>query len=145
MKQTRTLKEQPQDHIVPLTPQLIRLIKTIRLFNGSSIFLFPQVRNRNKTMSKDSVANSLRDNGFKDKQDAHGLRSLCRTYLSKLGYEKVVGELALAHLSTGKDKVQAIYDRYDYLKERKEAFQKWGDYCEQCGILLDYDQMMKRS
>lgn len=145
MKQTRTLKEQPQDHVIPLSSQVKRLLNTIRLFNGASPFLFPRVRNRNKTICKDTVAHALRDNGYRDKQDAHGLRSLYRTYLSKLGFEKVVGELAIAHLSTGKDKVQAIYDRYDYLEERKEAFQKWGDYCEQCGILLDYDQMMKRS
>lgn len=144
MKQTRTLKEQPQDHVIPLSSQVKRLLNTIRLFNGASPFLFPRVRNRNKTICKDTVAHALRDNGYRDKQDAHGLRSLYRTYLSKLGFEKVVGELAIAHLSTGKDKVQAIYDRYDYLEERKEAFQKWGDYCEQCGILLDYDQMMTR-
>ncbi|WP_235820752.1 tyrosine-type recombinase/integrase [Canicola haemoglobinophilus] len=136
MKQTRKLKEQPKDHIIPLSSQMIKLIDTIRQFNGTSRYLFPRVRNRNKTIGVDTVSNALRDNGYRDKQDAHGLRVIFRSYLSQIGFSVVVGELAIAHNSTGKGKIQAIYDRYDYLEERKQAYQAWGDYCEKCGILL---------
>ncbi|WP_256692910.1 hypothetical protein [Histophilus somni] len=89
-----------------------------------------------KTIGLDTVSNALRDNGYRDKQDAHGLRVVFRSYLSQIGFSVVVGELAIAHNSTGKGKIQAIYDRYDYLEERKQAYQAWGDYCEKCGILL---------
>lgn len=136
MKQTRRLKEQPKDHFVPLSSQMIQLLSTIRQFNGISPYLFPRVRDRNKTIGLDTVANALRDNGYQDRQDAHGLRVVFRSYLSKLGFDVVVGELAIAHHSTAKGKVQAVYDRYEYLDERKQAYQQWGDYCEQCGIKL---------
>lgn len=136
MKQTRRLKEQPKDHFIPLSSQMIKLLDTMRQFNGTNPYLFPRVRDRNKTIGLDTVANALRDNGYQDKQDAHGLRVVFRSYLSKLGFDVVVGELAIAHQSTAKGKVQAVYDRYEYLDERKEAYQQWGNYCEQCGIKL---------
>lgn len=136
MKQTRRLKEQPKDHVIPLSSQMIKLLGTIRQFNGASPYLFPRVRNRNQTIGTDTVANALRENGYQDKQNAHGLRAVFRTYLSEQGFDIVVGELAIAHQSTGKGKVQAIYDRYEYLDERKQAYQQWGDYCEQCGMQL---------
>lgn len=137
LKQTRKLKEQPEDHLIPISPQIACLLDTIRQFNGSSPYLFPRVRNRSKTIGKDTVANALRDNGFQDKQDAHGLRALFRTYLTQAGISVTVAELAIAHHSTtAKGKLVATYDREEHLDELREAFEAMGRYCEQCGMLL---------
>lgn len=141
LKQTRKLKEQPRDHIIPLSSQMQRLLNTIKRYNGDRTFIFPAVRNQNRPMIKESVANALRKilagTVLEGRQDAHGLRSIYRSYLSAQGVETVVGELSLAHLSTGKGKVQERYDRYDYLAERRHAMQLWSDYCEKCGMVLE--------
>lgn len=105
--------------------------------NGVSRYLFPRVRNRNQPIGKDTVANALRDNGYKDKLDAHGIRSLFRIYLTQKGVDVVIAELAIAHnQATAKGKLTATYDRYDHFDEIKQAFQMMGDYCEQCGMIL---------
>lgn len=137
LKQTRKIKEQPRDHVIPLTRQMRQLFTLMKQVNGVSRYLFPRVRNRNKTISRDTVANALRDNGYEDRQDAHGIRSLFRTYLTQKGIDSMIAELAIAHSpATVKGKLEAIYDRYDHLDEIKQAFQLMNDYCEQCGMIL---------
>ncbi|WP_439243758.1 tyrosine-type recombinase/integrase [Lonepinella sp. BR2474] len=141
LKQTRKLKEQPRDHVIPLSTQAKRQLDTIRKINGTSPFIFAKVRNRAEHMSRESVAKALKEilqgTELQDRQNAHGLRSIFRTYLTQIGVNVVVAELALAHHSSGRGKVQAVYDRYEYLDERKQALQHWGDYCEQCGLLTE--------
>ena len=139
MKQTRKLKEQPRDHIIPISEQMKRLFVLMKQVNGVSRYLFPRVRNRNQPIGKDTVANALRDNGYKDKLDAHGIRSLFRTYLTQKGVDVVIAELAIAHnQATAKGKLTATYDRYDHFEEIKQAFQMMGDYCEQCGMMFTF-------
>lgn len=143
LKQTRKLKEQPRDHIVPLSTQAKTLLSTIACLNGSGKYLFPMVRNRQKTMSREAVAKALNKTligtPLEGRQDAHGLRSIFRTYLSEQKIPLVVAELALSHLSTGKEKTEATYDRNEFLEERKQALQLIGNYCEQCGMKLKID------
>ncbi|TFF00395.1 hypothetical protein E3U35_11660, partial [Histophilus somni] len=68
-----------------------------RHFNASRPYSFPRVRNRTNPIGLDTVRYALRDNGYRDKQDAHGLRVVFRSYLSQIGFSVVVGELAIAH------------------------------------------------
>lgn len=54
----------------------------------------------------------------------HDLRAAVATNLGKLGYDRFLIKRVLNH--TDKD-VTAIYDRYSYLEEKREALQKWAD------------------
>ena len=54
----------------------------------------------------------------------HDLRASVATNLGKLGYDRFKIKLVLNHKDTG---VTAIYDRYTYLNEKREALQKWAD------------------
>jgi integrase len=49
----------------------------------------------------------------------HDLRRTCRTRLSMLGVDYVVAELCLEHKLRG---MHAVYDRYQFVKERRAAF-----------------------
>jgi integrase len=49
----------------------------------------------------------------------HDLRRTCRTRLSMLGVDYVVAELCLEHKLRG---MHAVYDRYQFVKERRRAF-----------------------
>lgn len=52
----------------------------------------------------------------------HDLRRTVRTRLSALGINRVVAELILAH--TQKD-LDAVYDQYAFLDERRQALERW--------------------
>jgi integrase len=52
----------------------------------------------------------------------HDLRRTCRTGLSKLKVAPHVAEAVLNHVQRG---VAGVYDRYDYLPEKREALEKW--------------------
>lgn len=54
----------------------------------------------------------------------HDLRRSVATNIGKLGYERFTIEKVLNHKDKG---VTAVYDRYTYLNEKREALQKWAD------------------
>ena len=54
----------------------------------------------------------------------HDLRRTCRSLLAGAGVPGHIAERCLNHKLKG---VEGIYDRYDYLDERREALQKIAD------------------
>jgi len=52
----------------------------------------------------------------------HDLRRTARTHLAELGIDPVVAERCLNHKIKG---VEGIYNRHDYLTERRDALNKW--------------------
>ncbi|ACA32526.1 hypothetical protein HSM_0852 [Histophilus somni 2336] len=75
-------------------------------------------------MSKDTIANALREIGYQGKQDAHGLRTIARTYLEDNMIDFRLAESCLAH-KIG-DKVSQVYNRADYIEQRRPIMQLWG-------------------
>jgi integrase len=58
----------------------------------------------------------------------HDLRRTAKTGFASLGVPKEVSEKILNHASNSSSDLEAIYNRYEYLKERREALEKWGEY-----------------
>ncbi len=52
----------------------------------------------------------------------HDLRRTCRTGLSRLGVPADIAERTLGHVIPG---VRRVYDRYEYLAEKRDALEKW--------------------
>jgi integrase len=61
----------------------------------------------------------------------HDLRRTAKTGFASLGVPKEVSEKILNHVSNSASDLEAIYNRYEYLPERKEALTKWGDWVAQ--------------
>ena len=59
----------------------------------------------------------------------HGFRAMASTLLNELGFRGDVIEAQLAH--TGGDKIRAIYNRAEYMKERRRLMQAWADYLDE--------------
>ena len=57
----------------------------------------------------------------------HDLRSTARSHLGALGVEVLVAERCLNHSLGG---LVSIYDKHDYLAERRKALQLWSDKIE---------------
>ena len=54
----------------------------------------------------------------------HDIRRTVATNLSKLGVDRFLLQRIVNHTDSG---VTAIYDRYSYLGEKRDALQKWAD------------------
>jgi integrase len=116
-------------HIVPLSRQVVELLRQPALQTGASPFVFPSVKARNISMPGGTVALALRAMGYTSEQMcAHGFRALASTNLNEQGWNSDVIELSLSHVE--KNAVRAAYNHADRLPERREMMQAWADWLD---------------
>lgn len=72
---------------------------------------------------KQPLANALGDAGL-EHFTVHDMRRTCRSLLASIGIPSHIAERCLNHKLKG---VEGIYNRYDYLDERREALEKLAD------------------
>jgi len=58
----------------------------------------------------------------------HDLRRTLRTNVTPLGFDRFIGERVLNHAEQG---VSAIYDRYDYLDQKRDFLEAWARHVAQ--------------
>lgn len=119
-------------HIVPLSTQAIRVLEEVRQYRMCD-YIFPSTRSVLKPMSENTMLYALYDMGYRDKMTAHGFRGLASTILNEHGFNRDHIERQLAH-SEG-NKVRAAYNYAEYLPERREMMQWWGDYLNKTQLL----------
>lgn len=115
-------------HIVPLSTQSIAILNELQLLTGSKEYLFP---NRNKPMtfiSENTMLFALYRMGYHSKATVHGFRATASTILNDHGFKPDVIERQLAH--SERNKVRASYNHAQYLPERREMMQWWGNYLD---------------
>ena len=76
-----------------------------------------------KSISKKSYPNLLEPRGIKH-FTIHDLRRTCRSLLAELGIGNDIAERCLNHKIKG---VAGVYNRYDYLEERRSALSTLAD------------------
>jgi len=125
-------------HFVPLSTQAVELLEELRAVTGIYPTLFPQnVRrdretNEDKYMSDGTLSKALRMMGYRDKLTPHGMRGTASTILHEKGFNTEYIERQLAHLE--ENKVKAAYNHAEYLPQRREMMQWWGNFLEECGL-----------
>ena len=67
-----------------------------------------------------------------DKWQLHDLRRTCRTNLPRLGVAPDISRLTIGHKLQG---IDAVYDRYSYMPEKRGALNKWAEFIQ--GLLED--------
>jgi integrase len=119
-----------QVHIVPLSRQVLEIVKDLIPYTGQSRYLFPSFRvGDNRPISDVTLLAGLRRLGVsKEEMTVHGFRSIASTILNELGYNRDWIERQLAHEE--RNSVRAAYNYADYLKERKVMMQEWADYLD---------------
>ena len=115
------------DHLVPLSRQALDILEELRQLTGSGKYLFPSIRTIERPISDMTLIAGLRRMGFeKDEMRAHGFRAMASTLLNEQGYSADVIEKQLAHSPI--NKIRGIYNRAEYLPERRKMMQAWADY-----------------
>lgn len=118
-----------QAHVVPLAPQAVAILRSLRDLTGSGRYCFPSLRTRDRPMSENTINAALRRLGFdKDTMTGHGFRALASSRLNELGWSPDVIERQLAHAE--RNKVRAAYNRAQYMAERRRMMQAWADYLD---------------
>jgi len=113
-----------REHIVPLAPQAVAVLRELRALPGSdaSPFLFPSA-SRDRHMSNNTMLYALYRMGYHSRATVHGFRSMASTALNEMGFRPDVIERQLAHQE--QNAVRAAYNRAEYLNERRAMMKRW--------------------
>jgi integrase len=118
-----------EQHIVPLAPQAVAILRELHGVTGPEGYLFPSVRTRARCMSENTVNAALRGLDFaKEEMTGHGFRHLASTLLHEQGFRSEWIERQLAH--GDRDKVRARYNFAEYLPERRRMMSAWAQYLD---------------
>ena len=134
------MKTRQEAHKVPLSEQVIRLLKELHTISGKGQFLFPSARARTRTLSDVGVLAALRRMGYdKEAMTVHGFRTIASTLLNERGYNTNHIEKQLSHKDD--NEVRAAYNRAEYIEQRRTLMQDWADILDQ----LRYEAKARRA
>ncbi len=118
-----------KEHLVPLSSRSVEIIKELMHHRLCDTHVFPNRVKRNGHMSDNTILTAIARLGYKGKTTGHGFRALAMSAIKeKLGYRHEVVDRQLAHAH--RSKIDAAYDRADFLDERIKMMQEWSDYIE---------------
>ncbi|SHO50421.1 tyrosine-type recombinase/integrase [Desulfopila aestuarii] len=119
-----------QTHLVPLSQQVIQIIRDLEPLTGRGKYLFPSIRSISRPMSDNTLLSALRRLGYlNNEMTVHGFRGMASTLLHEAGWDSKVIERQLAH--TDRNSVRAAYNHAEYLPERRRMMQDWANYLDQ--------------
>ncbi len=120
-----------EEHIVPLSLQTIAVLEELKPISGHFENIFPNRITPTKYISENTMLYALYRMGYHSRATPHGFRATASTILNENGFKNDVIERQLAHAE--RNKVRAAYNHAQYLPERREMMQWWGDYLERVG------------
>lgn len=127
-----TASKTEQDHLVPLSRQVIEALREIQPLTGAGRYVFPGARSDTRPMSENTINGALKRLGIDTQTEltGHGFRAMARTVLEEVhGFRPEVIELQLAHAV--RDPLGRAYNRTKHLAERKRMMQVWADYLDE--------------
>ena len=114
-------------HIVPLSEQVITILKSLQPLGGK--YVFPSIRTPTRHMSAPAINAALRRMGYTgEEMTAHGFRSMASTLLYENGFSEDIVEMQLAHAED--NKIKAVYNHAQHLQRRADMMQWWADYLD---------------
>jgi integrase len=116
-----------RDHVIPLSSQTVADLREQQEISGRGRYVFPGFGSVNPTMSENTINKCLRLIGYGGKLVGHGSRHTASTLLREHGWHKDFVEAQLAHQEKG---VAGVYNKAQYLEQRKEMMQWYSDYLD---------------
>ena len=110
-----------RDHIVPLSRQAADVLDRVER-RGDYIFLMGK-----KPMSANAMIYYLYRQGWYGVATVHGFRTLASTVLNEHDFNRDWIEMQLAHFEGD---VRSIYNKAQWLKQRREMMQWWADWVD---------------
>jgi integrase len=119
--------------VIPLAPTVIEWFEKLRVFSNESAFVLPARKRgygRKSSTISPSTLNAALDRtplGVRD-FSPHDLRSTARSHLAASGVDVIVAERCLNHELGG---LISVYDKHDYLDERRSVLERWARLLQQ--------------
>lgn len=120
-----------RDHVVPLSRQAVGVIGEMKARSRGGRYVFESDRGKDRPMSENAVLYLIHRIGYKGRMTGHGWRSVASTWANEHGYNPDAIERQLAHVPD--NKIRAVYNRAEYLPERREMLQAWSDWLDAIG------------
>jgi integrase len=119
-----------QAHVVPLSRQVLWLLKELRMLRREGEFLFPALGKPGQPICENTLNQALRRLRYKpEEMTSHGFRAIASTLLNESGlWHPDAIERALAHRD--QDAVRAAYHRGAHWDERVRMAQWWSDHLD---------------
>lgn len=117
------------EHVVPLSPLAITLLAHLRRYTGETEFLVPTRCWRLRgaaPLTVRALSQAIRDNAKHfgiPHFTPHDLRRTAASRMTALGVPRLHVEKIMNHTI---DDVAEIYDRHEYLEEKRAGLEKWG-------------------
>lgn len=121
------MKRQRVEHLVPLSPPAVTVVKQIKKLQGKSRLLF-DADTRSGVISENTMLFALYRMGYHGRATVHGFRGTASTILNEHGFNRDWIERQLAHIED--DEVRAAYNSAEWLPQRREMLTWWGDYLD---------------
>lgn len=115
-------------HIVPLSKQALAMFEELKFLAGDSPYVFPSRNDHRRPISKTTLNCAVRTLDLNVRDFViHDFRRTASTLLHEQGYNSDWVEKCLAHKIGG---VRGIYNRAEYLNQRREMLQSWADFVD---------------
>lgn len=119
-------------HLVPLSRQVIAILKEIQEISGDHNFIFIGDHYADKPMSENTVNKALRTMGYDTQKDVcgHGFRTMaCSSLIESGKWSKDAVERQMSHQE--RNNVRAAYiHQAEHLDERRLMLQWWADFLD---------------
>jgi integrase len=115
-------------HIVPLSKQALAMFEELKFLAGDSPYLFPSRNDYRRPISKTTLNCAVRTLDLNVRDFViHDFRRTASTLLHEQGYNSDWVEKCLPHKIGG---VCGVYNRAEYLNQRREMLQSWADFVD---------------
>lgn len=121
--------EMDGDHLVPLAPESVAVLKATWKVTGRGKLVFPSDRHVHRPMSENALGYLLNRVGYHGRHVPHGFRAAFSTIMNEWAKahgrsdDRAVIDLMLAHIPT--NKVEGAYNRAAYMPRRRELANLW--------------------
>ena len=120
-----------RDHIVPLSPQAVAIVKDLRRLTGHQQWVF---LNGGKPLSANTLIFAMYRLGYHSRATVHGFRSSFSTWANEREFNRDWIELALAHVDAS---IRGVYNSAQYLRQRREMLAAWSNFIDPPGEFDD--------
>lgn len=127
-----TVSKNKKIHLVPLTSNAISALKQLHPLTGHTDCLFPNRFDQSKPMPTTSLSQAIKR--YREKENIEefvpkDFRRTCKTKMGELGISKDIRDKLHNHAQN--DVSTKHYDRYDYMKEKRQALKVWESWLNQ--------------
>ena len=133
-----------RDHIVPMSDPVWEIFQRLPVFEGNDYYLFSTMQGRTPVSGFSTAKRRLDGFLLKGMKEAalpdgveltpyrvHDFRVTCETRLATLGFNQEIRDAVLGHAKPG---LQKIYNKHDYLQEKRAALAAYGNHIlDLCG------------